>query len=48
MNAVSNIEKAWKLRGSVSGIPTELVDLDYKTSGMHASDLVLIAARPSM
>ena len=48
LNAVSNIEKASKLKGSVTGIPTGFVDLDYKTSGMHASDLVLIAARPSM
>ena len=45
---VSNIEKASKLKGTVTGIPTGFVDLDYKTSGMHASDLVLIAARPSM
>ena len=28
--------------------PTGFMDLDYKTSGMHPSDLVLIAARPSM
>ncbi len=48
LNAVSNIEKASKLKGSVTGIPTGFVDLDYKTSGMHPSDLVLIAARPSM
>ena len=48
LNAVNNIEKASKLKGSVTGIPTGFVDLDYKTSGMHASDLVLIAARPSM
>ena len=48
LNAVSNIEKASKLKGSVTGIPTGFVDLDYKTSGMHASDLVLIAARHSM
>ena len=48
LNAVSNIEKASKLKGSVTGVPTGFVDLDYKTSGMHASDLVLIAARPSM
>ena len=41
LNAVSNIEKASKLKGSVTGIPTGFVDLDYKTSGMHASDLVL-------
>ena len=44
LNAVNNIEKASKLKGSVTGIPTGFVDLDYKTSGMHASDLVLIAA----
>ena len=45
---VTNIEKASKLKGSVTGIPTGFVDLDYKTSGMHPSDLVSIAARPSM
>ena len=48
LNAINKIEKAAKLKGSVTGIPTGFVDLDYKTSGMHASDLVLIAARPSM
>ena len=48
LNAVNNIEKASKMKGTVTGIPTGFVDLDYKTSGMHASDLVLIAARPSM
>ena len=46
--ANNNIEKASKLKGSVTGIPTGFMDLDYKTSGMHPSDLVLIAARPSM
>lgn len=48
LNAINNIEKASKTKGNVTGIPTGFVDLDYKTSGMHASDLVLIAARPSM
>ena len=48
LNAINNIEKASKLKGSVTGLPTGFVDLDYKTSGMHGSDLVLIAARPSM
>ena len=48
LNAINNIEKASKLKGSVTGIPTGFIDLDYKTSGMHPSDLVLIAARPSM
>ena len=48
MNAVSNIEKASKLKAPVTGIRPDLWIWDYKTSGMHASDLVLIAARPSM
>ena len=48
LEAINNIEKASKLKGSVTGIPTGFIDLDYKTSGMHPSDLVLIAARPSM
>ena len=40
LNAINNIEKASKLKGSVTGIPTGFVDLDYKTSGMHPSDPV--------
>ena len=48
LNTIDHIEKASRLKGSIIGIPTGFVDLDYKTSGMHASDLVLIAARPSM
>lgn len=32
----------------MTGIPTGFIDLDYKTTGMQPSDLVLIAARPSM
>ena len=47
-NAVSNIERASKTKGSVTGLPTGFVDLDYKTSGFQNSDLILIAARPSM
>ena len=48
LNALEVIEKASKTKGTVTGIPTGFIDLDYKTSGMQPSDLVLIAARPSM
>ncbi|MBE5869075.1 MAG: replicative DNA helicase [Lachnospiraceae bacterium] len=48
MNAMEKIEKASKNKGAVTGIPTGFVDLDYKTAGLQPSDLVLIAARPSM
>ncbi len=48
MNAMDRIEIASKNKGSVTGIPTGFTDLDYRTAGMQPSDLVLIAARPSM
>ncbi len=48
LNALDRIEAASKNKGSVTGIPTGFIDLDYKTSGFQPSDLILIAARPSM
>ena len=48
LNAMDKIELASKTSGTVTGIPTGFIDLDYKTAGMQPSDLVLIAARPSM
>lgn len=48
MNAMDKIEAAAKNRGAVTGIPTGFIDLDYRTAGMQPSDLILIAARPSM
>lgn len=48
MNAMDKIEKASHSNGSVTGIATGFIDLDYRTAGMQPSDLVLIAARPSM
>ncbi len=48
MNAMDQIEKASKNDGNVTGIATGFIDLDYKTAGMQAADLILIAARPSM
>lgn len=48
MNAMEKIELAAKNKGAVTGISTGFIDLDYRTAGMQPSDLVLIAARPSM
>lgn len=48
MNAMNRIEMAAKNKGNVTGIPTGFIDLDYRTAGMQPSDLILIAARPSM
>lgn len=48
VNALEKIEAAAKLDGQITGIPTGFTDLDYQTAGMQPSDLVLVAARPSM
>ena len=48
LNALERIEKASKTKGTVTGIPTGFIDLDYKLSGLQPSDLILVAARPSM
>lgn len=48
MNTMEQIEKASRNKGNVTGIATGFADLDYRTAGMQPSDLVLIAARPSM
>ena len=48
LNVLENIEKASKTKETVTGVPTGFIDLDYKTSGFQPSDLILIAARPSM
>ena len=48
INALEKIEQASKTIGNVTGIATGFVDLDYRTSGLQPSDLVLVAARPSM
>lgn len=48
IDAMKKIDAASKTRGRVTGLETGFLDLDYKTSGLQPSDLVLIAARPSM
>ena len=48
LNVLNKIEAASKNNETVTGIPTGFVDLDYKTSGLQPSDLILVAARPSM
>ena len=48
LKTIENIENAAKNRGAVTGIATGFYDLDYKTAGLQRSDLILVAARPSM
>ena len=48
INVMKKIDAASKTRGRVTGLETGFMDLDYKTSGLQPSDLILVAARPSM
>ena len=48
IQSLDNIEAASRNKGAVTGIATGFYDLDYKTAGLQPSDLVLLAARPSM
>ncbi len=42
------IEKIYESKGGVTGMPTGFPDLDRMTAGFQQSDLIIIAARPSM
>lgn len=45
---LKTIEEAAKSKGRITGLATGFRDLDYKTAGLHKSELILIAARPAM
>jgi replicative DNA helicase len=47
-SSFATIEKLQQHKGMVTGVPTGFIDLDEMTSGLQPSDLILVAARPSM
>ncbi|MFR1258740.1 MAG: replicative DNA helicase, partial [Clostridium sp.] len=48
LETLESIQKAAQNNSDVTGISTGFIDLDYRTAGLQPSDLILIAARPSM
>lgn len=46
--AVEKVEFLFNTKGAITGVPTGFTDLDKKTAGLQSSDLVIVAARPSM
>jgi len=48
LSSFSQIEERAANQGSLTGLTTGFIDLDNKLSGLQKSDLVLLAARPSM
>src|SRR6201987_5165599 len=48
MEAIESIEKLYERKGAITGISTGFIEFDRMTSGMHPSEMIVIAARPSM
>lgn len=48
VDTFTQLEQLYNQKESITGVPTGFVDLDYRTSGLHNSDLILVAARPAM
>ena len=48
VESFAELERLYNQKTPITGVPTGFADLDYKTSGLHNSDLILVAARPAM
>src|SRR2546429_7427852 len=48
MEAIESIEKLYERKGGITGISSGFVEFDRMTSGLHPSEMIVIAARPSM
>jgi replicative DNA helicase len=46
--AISTIENFFSRKGTITGLATGYADLDRMTDGLHGSEMIVIAARPSM
>ena len=48
VDTFTKLEELYNRKQHITGVPTGFSDLDYKTAGLHNSDLILVAARPAM
>jgi replicative DNA helicase len=48
VDSLERVEVLYQTKGAIAGIPTGFYDLDKITSGLQKSDLIVVAARPSM
>jgi replicative DNA helicase len=47
-SSFETIERLYERKSHITGVPSGFVDLDALTAGFQASDLIIVAARPSM
>lgn len=48
VESFAELERLYNQKGSITGVPTGFIDLDNMTSGLHGSELIILAARPAM
>ena len=48
VESFTKLEELYNRKQHITGVPTGVVELDYKTAGLHGSELILVAARPAM
>ncbi len=48
LDALEQIDLRYNNKGCITGLPTGFTELDHLTAGLQKSDLILVAARPSM
>ena len=48
VESFAKLEELYNQKGKISGKTTGFTDLDLRTSGLHNSDLIIVAARPAM
>lgn len=48
VESFTKLEELYNRKQHITGVPTGFYDLDYKTAGLHGSELILVAARPAM
>ncbi len=48
VDTFTQLEQLYNQKQHITGVPTGFSDLDYKTAGLHGSELILVAARPAM
>lgn len=48
IDSFTKLEELYNQKKHITGVPTGFTKLDYKTAGLHGSELILLAARPAM
>ena len=48
IESFAKLEELYNRKQHITGVPTGFIELDYKTAGLHGSELILLAARPAM